>query len=505
MPVELIIFDLDGTLVDSSQDLADAFNYALEPYGSELFTVGEIKQLTGGGLHQLIEKMPVRGKIAFDRETVARRFFAYHSEHLADHTRPYKGVPETLEQLRAYKKVVVSNKITEFCKKILEQLGLLHYFDLIVGSDMVHESKPSPEPILFVLKQFNVPADRAVIVGDSMNEVRAGKAAGVRIIGATYGFGGKGLWKNTDYTIRSFSQLPIALRMMDERSFLTGRWNPRSAQIDTMPVGQIIDLMNDEDALVAQAVRSVRDAVAKAVLHAVECINAGGSLIYIGAGTSGRLAVLDAADLPRAFSVPPGTVRAIMAGGVEALTASVEGVSEDESAGRAAVADIRPVDMCMGITAGGRTPFVLAALRAAKERGARCWLLTFNDVDYPFLDGVIKVLTGAELITGSTRLKAGTATKMVLNMLSTAVMIRLGYVHDGYTVDVAPTDERLSDRARAIVASITGCPEDEGGRLLSAAGGSIKTALVMHVKGLTRDESAARLMAAGGNLRKALE
>jgi N-acetylmuramic acid 6-phosphate etherase len=293
--------------------------------------------------------------------------------------------------------------------------------------------------------------------------------------------------------------------MMDERSSLTGRWNPRSAHIDTMPAGQIIELMNDEDTHVAETVRSARDAVVKAVLHAVECINAGGSLIYIGAGTSGRLAVLDAADLPRAFNVPPGTVRAIMAGGVEALTGAVEGASEDESAGRAAVADIRPIDMCMGITAGGRTPYVLAALGAAKERGARCWLLTFNDVDYPFLDGIIKVLTGAELITGSTRLKAGTATKMVLNMLSTAVIIRLGYVHDGYTVDVAPTDARLADRARAIVASITGCPEEEGGRLLSAAGGSIKTALVMHVKCLTRDEATARLKAAGGNLRKALE
>ena len=195
----------------------------------------------------------------------------------------------------------------------------------------------------------------------------------------------------------------------------------------------------------------------------------------------------------------------MIAGGNRALTEAVEGAEDDEDAGIEAVSGVSDKDMLIGITASGTTPFTLAALKEGKRRGAKCRLLTCNDVRYDFLDGIIKLLAGPEIIAGSTRLKAGTATKIVLNMISTAVMIRLGKVYKGYMVDVVPSNKKLRKRAVRIIQEITGCRIGEADVLLDRSGGNAKTAILMRLKGLSCEEAKGLLERSYGSLRKALE
>lgn len=281
--------------------------------------------------------------------------------------------------------------------------------------------------------------------------------------------------------------------------------NPRAENIDVLSVSEIIDLMNEEDLKVIEAVKEAKESIAMAALDAINTIQSGGSLFYIGAGTSGRLGILDASEMPPTFNVPSNMIRAIIAGGDKAITSAVEGAEDDEDAGMAVGSDIRDRDMVLGITASGKTPFVISAIKRAKENRARCWLLTCNDVDYDFLDGVIKLLVGPEIIAGSTRLKAGTGTKMVLNMISTSVMIKLGKVYRGYMVDVVPSNTKLLNRATRIVKEITGCNDLEASGLLKRARGNAKTAIVMHFKNLEYEEALKLLKESGGSLRRALK
>lgn len=285
---------------------------------------------------------------------------------------------------------------------------------------------------------------------------------------------------------------------------ITEETNPHSKEIDALPIQEIIRIMNEENLLVAEAVRAASDSISMAVRDAVNAIRSGGRLIYIGAGTSGRLGIIDASEIPPTFNVSPDLVRGIIAGGPRALTEAIEGAEDDEDAGIAAVADVSPRDMLIGITASGTTPFTLAALKEAKRRGAKCWLLTCNDVEHNFLDGIIKLLAGPEIIAGSTRLKAGTATKIVLNMISTAAMIQLGKVYKGYMVDVVPSNKKLRNRAIRIIREITECRIEEAEALLERSGGNAKTAILMHLKGLSREEAKDLLERSAGSLRKAL-
>jgi len=286
---------------------------------------------------------------------------------------------------------------------------------------------------------------------------------------------------------------------------ITEETNPHSKEIDALPIQEIIRIMNEENLLVTEAVRAASDSISMAVRDAVNAIRSGGRLIYIGAGTSGRLGVLDASEIPPTFSVSPDVIRGIIAGGNRALTEAIEGAEDNEEAGIEAVADVSDRDMLIGITASGTTPFTLAALKEAKRRGAKCWLLTCNDIAYDFLDGIIKLLAGPEIIAGSTRLKAGTATKIVLNMISTAAMIQLGKVYKGYMVDVVPSNKKLRTRAVRIIREVTGRRTEEAEALLGRSGGNAKTAILMHLKGLSREEAKGLLERAAGSLRKALE
>lgn len=281
--------------------------------------------------------------------------------------------------------------------------------------------------------------------------------------------------------------------------------NPRSEDIDALSLQEIIRFMNEENLCAVEAVKAASGSIEMAINDVVMTIKSGGRLIYIGAGTSGRLGVLDASEIPPTFGVSSDIVMGIIAGGEKALTEAVEGAEDDEAAGIMAVTSIHAGDMLLGISASGRTPFTISALREGKRLGAKCWLLACNDVGYGFLDGVIKLLAGPEIVAGSTRLKAGTATKMVLNMISTAAMIKLGKVYKGYMIDVIPSNKKLRRRAVSIIREITGCHMEEAEVLLDKSNGNAKTAVLMYMKKLNREEAVRLLEISCGSLRDALE
>lgn len=289
----------------------------------------------------------------------------------------------------------------------------------------------------------------------------------------------------------------------------TERENEKSVGLDEMSPLEIVTLMNEEDRTVAEVVRQVLPAIAEAVEAIAASFRAGGRLIYVGAGTSGRLGVLDASELPPTFGLDPSRAIALMAGGREAVFQAKEGAEDDAEAGRRDLQGIRleARDAVVGISASGRTPYVVGALRYAKEIGAKAISLSCNRGSRmsAIADVAIEVVTGPEVLTGSTRLKAGTAQKMVLNMLSTAAMVRLGKTYKNLMVDVKPTNEKLMDRARRILMKATGVSYEEAERALKAADHQVKVALVMIRTGATAEEARARLEAAGGFVRGAVE
>jgi len=285
--------------------------------------------------------------------------------------------------------------------------------------------------------------------------------------------------------------------------------NPASQSIDRMSALDIARLMNAEDATVARAVESQLAQIARAVEAIAARLQAGGRLIYIGAGTSGRLGALDAVECPPTFNVSPERVVGRIAGGTFAWTAAVEDAEDRADLGAADVAalQVRAEDTVVGIAASGRTPYVLGALDAARATGALTVGLTCN-ANTPLeraVEIMIAPVVGPEVIAGSTRLKAGTAQKMVLNMLSSGVMVLLGKTYGNLMVDVQATNAKLRARALAIVASATGVDAGAAETLLTAAGGEVKTAIVMGLTKSSPEEARTRLAAHGGVLRAALE
>jgi N-acetylmuramic acid 6-phosphate etherase len=289
---------------------------------------------------------------------------------------------------------------------------------------------------------------------------------------------------------------------------LTEQSNPASEGIDALPTGQILRIINEEDRKVADAVSREIPAITRAVDTVVSALQQGGRLFYIGAGTSGRLGVLDAAECPPTFNVAPEVVQGIMAGGEKALARAAE-VTEDDPAigardltGRGFTAR----DVLVGIAASGRTPYVLGAIAEARRLGAATIGISCTpDSELArAVDIAITPLPGPEIVAGSTRMKAGTATKLVLNMLSTAVFIRLGYVFGNLMVNVQPKNSKLMDRARRIVARAAQVSQERAGELLAQAGNSVRTAIVMGKLGLTREEAEKRLAKAGGRISEAL-
>jgi N-acetylmuramic acid 6-phosphate etherase len=285
--------------------------------------------------------------------------------------------------------------------------------------------------------------------------------------------------------------------------------NPASADLDRLTTAEFVALVNREDAGVAAAVAAAAPAITAAIDRIAAALDSGGRLVYVGAGTSGRLGVLDAAECPPTFSAAPGQVVGIIAGGPRALTEAVEGAEDSASDGAADLdaAGVGPRDVVVGITASGTTPYVLGALARARELGAGTVGFSCN-ADSPVAaaaDIAITVVVGPEVLSGSTRMKAGTATKMVLNLLSTGAMVRLGKTYGNLMVDLMATNAKLAARARRIVGSVTGLGEAEAQALLDGCDGDLKAAIVSHVRGIGGGEARDRLDAAGGRLRKALE
>jgi N-acetylmuramic acid 6-phosphate etherase len=296
----------------------------------------------------------------------------------------------------------------------------------------------------------------------------------------------------------------VADDFLDSR--LTERRNPRSATIDTASALEIVDLIGAEDSTVPSAVARAREDIARAIDLIETAFRAGGRLLYVGAGTSGRLGVLDAAECPPTFGTPPEMVVGIIAGGLPALIRSIEGAEDDVNAGLGEMDARRvgPDDVVVGIAASGTTPFVRAALSRAQTLGARTALVSCSEPP-PLLketcDVCITVLVGPEIVTGSTRMKSGTATKLVLNTLTTGAMIRLGKTYGNLMVDLRAWNDKLVDRSQRIVMETTGLAREEAQKVLEGAEGSVKTAIVMARRRVSRDEAERLLDEHGGHLR----
>jgi N-acetylmuramic acid 6-phosphate etherase len=294
-------------------------------------------------------------------------------------------------------------------------------------------------------------------------------------------------------------------RVTDPR--VTERRNPRTQQIDLADPLGIVDLMNAEDQDVPRAVATQRERIAEAITAAEQTFRHGGRLFYVGAGTSGRLGVLDASECPPTFGTDPEMVQGIIAGGAPALTSAQEGAEDNLEQARLDLQarHVTSKDFVVGIAASGTTPYVRVALEYAKSIGARTAIVacsppppeTLRQADIP-----IVAITGPEAVTGSTRLKAGTATKLILNMITTGAMIRLGKTFGNLMVDLRATNVKLADRSERIVAEVSDVSRDEARELLKRAGGRVKIAIVMHALGVDRAEAERRLDEVGGVIRR---
>ncbi len=299
---------------------------------------------------------------------------------------------------------------------------------------------------------------------------------------------------------------PMTRKIYQElQSLDTEASHPDTHDLDLMSPLRLVTAMNREDKTVAEAVEKVLPAIAEAAKRAAESFAKAGRLIYVGAGTSGRLGVLDASECPPTFGVPREQVVGIIAGGRQALVRSIEGAEDDLEEARAEIAalEVGENDTVCGITASRRTPFAAAALEEAKKRGAATVFICCN----PALDSLVQAdiviapLTGPEIIAGSTRLKAGTATKMILNMISTAAMVLSGKVYRNLMVDLKPWSEKLRARSRLILTRALGMDYDEADKLLAEAKGELKTAIVMNIYDLPYEQALKKIAAQGGRVR----
>lgn len=294
------------------------------------------------------------------------------------------------------------------------------------------------------------------------------------------------------------------------QSLTTEKRNPRSMRIDAASTEEILQIINEEDARVVPAVRAELPYIAQAVEIVVDAFKRGGRLIYAGAGTSGRLGVLDAAECPPTFGSPPEMVQGLIAGGKEAMFRAQEGAEDHEANGRNALveAGVRPIDVVCGIAASRRTPYVVGAVKYAREIGCPTLFVTCNPRDqfdlHEFVDVAICAAVGPEVIMGSTRMKSGTAQKLVLNMITTAAFVRMGKVYENMMIDLQMTNEKLKERSKRIVMTATGVDYAEAQRVLGEAGGHVKTALVMLLADVDAAAARERLERADGFVRQAI-
>lgn len=289
---------------------------------------------------------------------------------------------------------------------------------------------------------------------------------------------------------------------------ITEQQNSLSKNFNNNSIFEIITLMNKEDASISLAINEQLNQIEKFILEIIKNIKKGGRLFYIGCGTSGRLGVLDASECPPTFSTDPSLVQGIIAGGYEALYQSIEGAEDSLDDGVEVIKnkDIKSNDIVLGISANGAANFVLGALEEAFKNGATTGLLTFNNIDKKkYINYLIPIITGPELISGSTRLKAGTATKMILNMITTTTMIKLNKTYNNFMVDLKVSNKKLLDRGIKIINNILGLDYKESKLLLNQSKGEVKTALAMHKLNCNYDIAKKKIDAVEGNLSKILD
>jgi N-acetylmuramic acid 6-phosphate etherase len=305
----------------------------------------------------------------------------------------------------------------------------------------------------------------------------------------------------------------VSMTLLEQLAFLTTEEvNPRTVTIDQAGAGQLAAMLHAEDLLVAGAVGTQLEPIAEAIDVVADAFRTRGRLIYVGAGTSGRLGILDASEMPPTYGTSPELVQGVIAGGRDAVFRSVEGAEDSAEAGAAVIDDlgIGSADVVCGISASGRTPFVVGAVRRATQLGARTIMVSTNPAEIvakacPEAQILICPVVGPEPIAGSTRMKSGTAQKMVLNMITTGAMIRIGKTYGNVMVDLQLTNEKLRQRANRIVMTICGVELSEAVDLLERAGGHVKSALVMHAHSCSREQALERLRAAHENVRIAME
>lgn len=287
---------------------------------------------------------------------------------------------------------------------------------------------------------------------------------------------------------------------------LTESRNPRSRRLDALPTERVVALLLDEDRRALLAAARRRSAITRAALEVARAWERGGRVVFVGAGTSGRLGVLEAAECPPTFGTDPDRIRAVMAGGEGAMFRAVEGAEDRAEEGARVGARLRAADVLVGVSASSVTPYVRGALAAARRRKARTVLVTCAPARGlgRLADVVVAIATGPEVLTGSTRLKAGSATKAALNAITTAAMVRLGKAYENLMVDLRPGSAKLQDRALRIVAAATRTEARTGRRLLRAAGGEVKTAIVMGRLGIGAPAARRRIAEASGHVRRAL-
>ena len=300
------------------------------------------------------------------------------------------------------------------------------------------------------------------------------------------------------------------MQHLDERGhLLTEQVNPNSQELDRLSAIELVDLFNREDAQTLKAIAEARESLGTAIEQTAQSLRRGGRLFYVGAGTSGRLGVLDAAECPPTFCTPPELVQGIIAGGAAALVRSSEDLEDCREDGMAAIAQrqVSDRDVVVGISAGGTTPFVQGALEAAQQRGAYTIAISCVPAEQVSLpaDLDVRLLVGPEILAGSTRLKAGTVTKMALNILSTGVMVLLGKVYGNRMVDVAVTNQKLHDRALRILCDLTDLDRPAAADLLKRSGKRVKLALLMQWAGVDASTGESLLSQHQGNLRSALQ
>ncbi len=300
------------------------------------------------------------------------------------------------------------------------------------------------------------------------------------------------------------------MTLLEDRGFLlTEQINPKSKNLDQLTSLELVDLFNQEDAKTLQAIAHAREPLAQVIDRTAAALRKGGHLFYVGAGTSGRLGVLDAAECPPTFCTPPDLVQGIIAGGAGALIRSSENLEDRYEDGEEAIAHrrITELDVVIGISAGGTTPYVLGALDAARSRGATTAFMSCVPADQVSsnADIELRLVVGPEILAGSTRLKAGTVTKMALNIISTGVMVKLGKVYGNRMIDVAVTNRKLHDRSLRMLQDLTSLNRNECGYLLEKSGRSVKLALLMHWTGLDRQTGEQLLDQHQGHLRNAVD